>query len=89
MGRFADDDIKITARDLPSFLYENGTVYNENNEAAGLFRGYLLVRVRLFFFKRTCDKQLTFRYIAIFLLVRHRLWTRQKSETRTRPSFSS
>jgi hypothetical protein len=43
LARFADDDIKITARDLPSFLYKSGAVYDKNDEVAGLFHGELLV----------------------------------------------
>ena len=36
--------VKVTAGDLPSFLYLNGQ-YDRNRPLEGLFRGYLLVRV--------------------------------------------
>ena len=45
MNQVEDAMIEITSKDLPSFLYETGTVYDPENEAAGLFRGFLLVRV--------------------------------------------
>lgn len=45
LNRVADGIIKITDEDFPSFLYENDTVYDEQNEDIGLFRGFLLVRV--------------------------------------------
>jgi hypothetical protein len=45
MDRVGDGSIKITDEDLPSFLYENGTAYDRENEDVGLFRGFLLVRV--------------------------------------------
>jgi len=35
----------VTARELPRFLYPDGQQYNASNEAAGLFRGHLLLRV--------------------------------------------
>ncbi len=44
MDRIEDGSIQITANDFPSFVYESGTVYDENNEDVGLFRGYLLVQ---------------------------------------------
>ena len=44
MDRIEDGSIQITADDFPSFVYESGTVYDENNEDVGLFQGYLLVR---------------------------------------------
>jgi hypothetical protein len=40
-----DGKIEIISNDLPYFLYQSGTIYNPDNEAAGLFRGFLLVRV--------------------------------------------
>jgi hypothetical protein len=49
MQSFADGNIEITAADLPSFLYEKGTVYNPDNEVTGLFHGFLLVRVCTYF----------------------------------------
>ena len=45
MDRVGDGSIQITDEDLPSFLYESGIVYDEENEDKGLFRGFLLVRV--------------------------------------------
>jgi hypothetical protein len=45
MDRVADKKIRITDEDFPVFLYESGTDYDEENEDAGLFRGYVLVRV--------------------------------------------
>jgi hypothetical protein len=45
MNQVADKTIEITSQDLPSFLYETGTVYDPENETIGLFRGFLLVRV--------------------------------------------
>jgi len=50
MDRVEDATINITAADLPSFLYETGTIYNPENEAKGLFRGFLIVRVSSFSF---------------------------------------
>jgi len=47
MSHVEDGTIEITVNDLPSFLYETGTVYNSDDETTGLFRGYLLVRVSL------------------------------------------
>lgn len=45
MSQVKDGTIEITADDVLSFLYESGTVYNPDDETAGLFRGFLLVRV--------------------------------------------
>ena len=45
MDRVRDGSIQITDEDLPSFLYENETAYDRENEDMGLFRGFLLVRV--------------------------------------------
>ena len=45
MDRVKDGSIQITDKDLPSFLYESETAYDEENEDMGLFRGFLLVRV--------------------------------------------
>ena len=47
MNQVEDGTIEITANDLPSFLYETGTIYNPDDEITGLFRGFLLVRVSL------------------------------------------
>jgi hypothetical protein len=51
MQTFADGRIEVTAADLPSFLYEIGTVYNPDDEVTGLFRGFLLVRVCTLFLR--------------------------------------
>ncbi|KAF8152288.1 hypothetical protein B0H34DRAFT_821131 [Crassisporium funariophilum] len=40
-----DSNIDITADDLPTFLYESGTSYNEDDECTGLSQGHVLVRV--------------------------------------------
>ncbi|KAJ3501316.1 hypothetical protein NLJ89_g9389 [Agrocybe chaxingu] len=40
-----DNTIILTATDLPSFLYEAGTEYDEEREYIGLFRGFLMERV--------------------------------------------
>jgi len=45
MDRVKDGSIQITDEDLPSFLYESETAYDEENEDMGLFRGFLLVCV--------------------------------------------
>jgi hypothetical protein len=45
MDRVEDGSVLLTANEFPSFLYETGTQYNENNEDLGLFRGFLLIRV--------------------------------------------
>jgi len=45
MDRIEDKKIRITDEDFPAFLYESGTVYDEENEDVGLFRGYVLLRV--------------------------------------------
>jgi hypothetical protein len=45
MDRVSDGSIQITDEDLSSFLYESETVYDQENEDLGLFRGFLLVRV--------------------------------------------
>ena len=47
MNQVEDGTIEITADDLPSFLYETGTVYNPDDETTGLFRGFQLLRVTL------------------------------------------
>ena len=47
MDRVEDALLQRTADDFPSFLYEDGTTYDEDNEDTGLFRGFLLVRVRV------------------------------------------
>jgi len=49
MERVEEGKIEITADDLPSFLYESDTVYNPDNETTGLFRGFLLIRVCVYF----------------------------------------
>ena len=45
MDQVEDSMIEITSDDLPAFLYETGTIYDPDNEAAGLFQGFLLARV--------------------------------------------
>ena len=45
MDQVQDGKFEITSDDLPSFLYETGTVYDPENENDGLFRGFLIVRV--------------------------------------------
>jgi hypothetical protein len=45
MDRVEDGTIRITDEDFPSFLYENDSVYDAENEDIGLFRGFLLVHV--------------------------------------------
>ncbi|KAF9555024.1 hypothetical protein CPC08DRAFT_726708 [Agrocybe pediades] len=37
-------DIKHTVNDLPSFLYEEGTEYDEERWEKGLFRGHVIIR---------------------------------------------
>jgi hypothetical protein len=37
--------IVIRAKDLPSFLYPQGSVYNRDGVANGLFRGHIFLRV--------------------------------------------
>ncbi len=41
-----DGSVILTAHDLPLFLYDQKIQYNENDEVTGLFRGFLLVRVK-------------------------------------------
>jgi len=41
--------IKIHAKDLPSFLYPNGTVYDPDNIDHNLFRGHIFLQVGLFY----------------------------------------
>jgi len=50
MDQVEEGTIEISAADLPSFLYETGTVYNPDNEVDGLFRGFLLVRVSVSYY---------------------------------------
>jgi hypothetical protein len=45
MDRVEDASLQLTTDDFPSFLYEDGTIYDEDNEDTGLFQGFLLVRV--------------------------------------------
>jgi hypothetical protein len=71
MSQVEDGTIEITVIDLPSFLYETGTLYNHDNEMSGLFRGYLLVRV-CFRFDFFCLPDRYLRSIAIFSQDRHR-----------------
>lgn len=50
MDHVEDGSIPITDEDFPSFVYESETLYDEDNEDIGLFRGYLLVCVYRFIF---------------------------------------
>jgi len=45
LRKIEDGSTILTAHDLPSFLYDRKTSYNEHDEVTGLFRGFLLVRV--------------------------------------------
>jgi len=47
MDRVGDASLQLTADDFPSFLYGDGTIFDEDNEDTGLFQGLLLVRVRV------------------------------------------
>ena len=49
MDRVEDKKILITDEDFPIFLYESGSVYDEENEDVGLFRGHVLIRVSAWF----------------------------------------
>lgn len=46
MDQVEDGKIEITAHDWPSFLYDTTTIYDPDDEVTGLFRGFLLVRVK-------------------------------------------
>jgi hypothetical protein len=46
LDKIEDGSIVLTDHDLPSFLYDQKVQYNESDEVTGLFRGFLLVRVR-------------------------------------------
>jgi len=52
LDKVKDGSIILTARDLPLFMYDQGNQYDEYDEVTGLFRGFLLVRVRRTVFKR-------------------------------------
>lgn len=71
MDRVEDGAIEITAADPPSFLYKTGTIYDPENEVEGLFRGFLLIRVSLFF-SRCQNVHPLSRFIVISLLVLRR-----------------
>jgi hypothetical protein len=45
MKRVQEGKIKLRAKNLPSFLYEEGTVYCATREDKGLFRGHVVIRV--------------------------------------------
>ncbi|KAF8173642.1 hypothetical protein BJ912DRAFT_1065122 [Pholiota molesta] len=50
MKRVQEGKIKLRAKNLPSFLYEEGTVYCATREDKGLFRGHVVIRaLRLIF----------------------------------------
>ena len=86
MDQVEDAKIEITSDDLPSFLYETGTVYNPENEATGLFRGFLLVRVSTYLFTFHYEHFFfSARSIGIFLQVPLQQWTQKKpAEQRAR-----
>ena len=68
MDQVEDAKIDITSQDLPSFLYESWTVYNPEDEEAGLFQGFLLVQVSTYLITFNYDHCiLSPRYIGIFL----------------------
>ena len=50
MSKANDGTIMIRASEWPSFLYESISSYDSDNEEGGLFRGYLLLRVRFLAF---------------------------------------
>ena len=52
MEKVNNGTIRIRASEWPSFLYDNSVEYDPNNEEDGLFKGYLLLRVRLFTFSQ-------------------------------------
>ena len=54
MDRVEDASLQLTADDFPSFLYEGGTIYDEDNEDIHLFRGFLLVRVCVLYLINHC-----------------------------------
>jgi len=68
MESVEDGEIEITAHHFPSFLYENGTVYNPDDEVTGLFRGFLLVRVRISCLLCLMVSFLLFRFFGTFSL---------------------
>lgn len=68
MEKVEDGDIEITAHDFPSFLYENGIVYDPDDEVTGLFRGFLLVRVCLLSFVGFNDLITFYRFFVTFSL---------------------
>jgi hypothetical protein len=45
MDRVEDASLQLTVDNFPLFLYEGGTIYDEDNEDIRLFQDYLLVRV--------------------------------------------
>ena len=51
MQKVQNGEIKIKAKEFPSFLYPEGTEYIIGNEFDGLLRGPLLVRVSVLVFR--------------------------------------
>lgn len=45
MDAVQDGSIRIMHSELPLFLYEAGTEYDEENQSNGFLQGYFLVRV--------------------------------------------
>lgn len=89
MDRVGDNKISITHEDFPVFLYESGTKYDRENEDAGLFRGYLLVRVRRIFQIESRQNEHS-RRIDPFSLDHPRQWIwLKRGQTRRRRKSSS
>ncbi|KAF8193728.1 hypothetical protein BJ912DRAFT_960272 [Pholiota molesta] len=50
MKQVKEGKIKLRAKNLPSFLYEEGTIYSVTRQDKGLFRGHVVIRaLRLIF----------------------------------------
>jgi hypothetical protein len=47
LHQIQDGRIAVTAEDWPAFLYDD-TPYDPQNEELGLFRGFLLLQVRIY-----------------------------------------
>lgn len=60
MDRVEDGSLQLTTDDFPSFLYVDGTIYDEDNEDTGLFQGLVLVRVRVVNLFNHCSWDVTF-----------------------------
>jgi len=48
MKKVEEGKIKPRACDLPSFLFESGTIYDANEPDKGLFRSHTVIRVRIY-----------------------------------------